>query len=140
MPLRRLRLRYRYIAMISLVVFGIALSIYLSLSVVRDLQQLDAAQSDNVQWSLSQTEVEALKYQQAVGRSLDQPDADLDDLRRAFDVFYSRINTLKTASVYARLREDETLLEDLTRVRTLLDDTIPLIDGSDDTLRWRCPA
>ncbi|WP_424987009.1 ATP-binding protein [Microbulbifer sp. S227A] len=140
MPLRRLPLRIQYVGMVSLVVLGMAVSVYLSLNVVRDLRLLDAAQSDNVQWSLSQAEVEALRYQQAVGKSLDDPGADLQDLRRAFDIFYSRINTIKTASIYATLREDDMLARDLAVVRGFLDDTIPLIDGSDETLRWALPG
>lgn len=140
MLFKRLPLRIQYLAMVSLVVLGMGVSIYLSLNVVRDLNLLDAAQSDNVQWSLSQAEVEALRYQQAVSKSLDQPETDLDDLRRAFDIFYSRINTIKTASIYERLRQDEELAQNLALVRAFLDETIPLMDGSDTSLRWALPG
>ncbi len=139
MRIKRLPLRIQHITMVSIVLLSIGVSIYLSFDVVRDLKLLDAAQSDNVQWSLSRAEVEALKYQQAIDHGIDEPDSDLQNLRRAFDIFYSRVNTLKTASIYARLREDAALSRDLSVVRTLLDEAIPLIDGPDERLRQALP-
>ncbi|SMR72774.1 PAS/PAC sensor hybrid histidine kinase [Aliiroseovarius halocynthiae] len=111
----------------------------LSINVARDIGQLDSARSDNIQWTLTQAEVEFLELERAamLARQSDAPD--LTGLRREFDIFYSRINTLTQSSIYSNLREDETFGQSLLALRTFLNETTPEIDGTDADLLTALP-
>ena len=97
---------------------------FLTLNVQREIRQLGAAQSDNVQWFLSQIEIEFLEYAQ----ELAQEPIDTDELTRRFDVFYSRISTIETASVFATLRAFENTEEQLAGIRQFLEESAAMID------------
>lgn len=103
------------------VVVAIAL---LALNVQREIRQLASAQSDNVQWSLAQAEVEFLEYARQLERDTPDPVA----LTRRFDVFYSRITTLRDAAVFADLRAHEDTEAKLSRISTFLTDSAGIID------------
>ncbi|WP_421907140.1 hypothetical protein [Mameliella sp.] len=51
---------------------------YLATEVVKDLQLLNSANSDNVQWTLSQAEVEFLELRHAISEARSEPDDDLE--------------------------------------------------------------
>lgn len=106
-------------------------------SVVSDLRLLGAARSDNVQWSLSQTEVEFLELGPVLSKVVqeDAPNPELlRQLRVEFDIFYSRIATIRTGSLYENLRANPDAASALAYLQTFLDESIPLIDGSDADL------
>ena len=109
----------------------IAVIAFMALNVARDLQLLKSASSDNVQWTLSQAEVEFLEYELDLVAAEVDPEPDLDTLRQEFDIFYSRINTLSQAGIYAELRELPEFSRNLRIVRTYLDRTVDAIDASD---------
>jgi len=56
---------------------------FLTWNVSREITALGTATSDNVEWSLSQTEVEYLEFARRAHLG-----SDLTELRRRFDVFY----------------------------------------------------
>ncbi len=114
---------------ISLVSIGI-----LSVDIVRHLKLLGSANSDNIQWNLSQAEVEFLEYQSAVDAAQHNSPADLKTLRREYDVFFSRITTLCTATLYEGLRATGDFKVALTDIKFFLDSTVAQIDGSDAEL------
>lgn len=100
----------------------------------RKVDVLARAQSDNMQWSLSQVEVEFLLLEHALQYAeVDGEDA-LPEVRRQFDIFYSRINTLRTSALYAELRNDPEFAPLLAAIWGTIQDTVALIDGSDDRL------
>ncbi|WP_341365902.1 ATP-binding protein [Yoonia sp. BS5-3] len=127
-----------YVALAGIPLLGIVF--FLAFSVAQDLENLGSAHSDNVQWTLSQTEVEFLEFSKQLSLSADGDATDLQRLRRRFDVFYSRINILESATVYRPLMENEIYAEALTALRAFLDETVPLIDAGDDVLRAGLPA
>lgn len=102
---------------------------FLTFSVAAEIRKQSSAQSDNVQWSLSQTEVEFQEYyaQLRVG-------SDLADIRRGFDVFYSRIKTLREAQVFETLRQESDVAARLADLSTFLEEAVVIIDGSDVAL------
>ncbi|WP_306043610.1 PAS domain-containing hybrid sensor histidine kinase/response regulator [Mameliella sp. MMSF_3455] len=102
---------------------------YLATEVVKDLQLLNSANSDNVQWTLSQAEVEFLELRHAISEARSEPDDDLEKVVEEFDVFYSRVDTLAYGDLYAELREIPSFSEPLGRTRTMLENLVPLIDG-----------
>ena len=105
-----------------LIVIAIAL---LTWNVRREIAELSSASSDNVQWSLSQAEVE---FQEFSGRI--RVGADLSGIRRRFDVFYSRINTVSEALVFEELRDDEAFRATLQSIQDWLEAAVPYIDST----------
>lgn len=118
----------------------LAAIIFLTATVARDLRELESASSDNVQWTISQTEVEFLEFTKQLTVVASDPEEGLSQMRRRFDVFYSRIDTLQSASVYSALQQQPGYATALNAVRQFLDETVPLIDSDDETLRAGLPA
>ena len=134
MPHRRKRAGRTMAVVSGLVAFAAIL--FLTLNVSREIRLLGSASSDNVQWSLSQTEVEFLEFT----KRLTMLPVDLRDVRRKFDIFYSRIGTIRAASVFADLRADADFRAELADIQAFLDDSIPVIDADDATLRKTLPV
>ncbi len=107
---------------------------------MQDLRELESARSDNVQWTLAQSEVEFLEFLKQLNAVDDGSASDLAMLRQRFDVFYSRITTLENASVYRPLLDDPVYVQSLAEVREFLDDTVQLIDAQDPTLNTALPS
>ena len=118
---------------------GIAAIGVLSRDVASDMSLLQSARSDNIQWTMSQSEVEFLEFDAALTNALIGSQDALSQLRNKFDVFYSRIDTLTNAKIYKQMRG---VLENdrvLTSVRTFLESTAPTIDAADNVLRAALP-
>lgn len=110
--------------------------VLLALNVSREMKLLQSAQSDNVQWSLSQVEVEFLE----LTRQIAKEPADVAELRRRFDVFYSRISIIEAATVFETLRANVEFADHLGKVKSFLDTNVGLIDQSDAVLRQSISA
>ncbi|KIN64486.1 Sensory box histidine kinase/response regulator [Sulfitobacter noctilucicola] len=107
---------------------------FLTWNVRREIAELSSASSDNVQWSLSQTEVEFQEFSNRI-----RVGADLAGIRRRFDIFYSRIETVSTAQVFEELRKDEDFAATLSDIKNWLDTTVPYIDATDVELTASIP-
>ena len=105
----------------------------LSLDVVRKINQQSTASTDNVQWSVAQINVEYLQLLLVVEGARDG-EMQLDEVRRRFDVFYSRMNTMKRSPVFAVLREDPEFAKSYAQVWAFLERRVGLIDGPDADL------
>lgn len=102
------------------------------------LAALERANSDNSQWGMMQTEVEILRLQAAILDVLDTPgEPPLDEVRRWFNVLYSRISMLENSGLYAPLLAAPETQPDHRLLRGFLNDHVALIDGPDDRLRAR---
>ncbi|MCK0121456.1 ATP-binding protein [Loktanella sp. F6476L] len=97
-------------------------------NVAREMQSLRSARSDNAQWSLAQTEVEFLDFVNAVNLFEEPPDR----IRRRFDIFYSRVNTIEVAEVYEKLRQSDQFASQLALTRTFLNEAVTIVDLSDE--------
>lgn len=117
------------LALICALIVGI-----LAAQVASDLRHLANASTDNVQWSLSQSEVEFLEFQTALLRARHSDTPDLGQLRQEFDIFYSRIVTLEAGPIYSDMRAQPEFDAALTEIRTFLDASVPLLDAADPTL------
>ncbi|MHA7876574.1 hybrid sensor histidine kinase/response regulator [Roseivivax sp.] len=128
------------VAMASLCILVMA---FLVREVWQDLQLLSTAESDNVQWTLSQAEVEYLEYKRALEHAETAEPADTDaalaQVRLEFDIFYSRIATLTRGSIYSDMQAEPRYAAALAAIRVFLDDTIPMIDAPDPELRAALP-
>jgi PAS domain S-box-containing protein len=125
----------RTFAVVSCLV-ALAAIVFMASNVSQEIRLLGSANSDNVQWSLSQTEVEFLEFT----KRLEMQPADLAELRRKFDIFYSRIATVDGATVFANLREDAGFRAELADIQKFLNDTVSTIDANDADLRKNLPA
>lgn len=118
---------------LSIGVGGLSLFLiaYLSFAVTHDLRLLNSASSDNVQWTLSQSEVEFLEFEGHLTETLQEATPDLKTLRQEFDIFYSRIKTLSQSELYAGLRALPNFSSNLATVREFLDGSLATIDADD---------
>lgn len=107
---------------------------FLTWKVRHEIEELSSATSDNVQWALSQTEVE---FQEFSGRI--RVGADLAGIRRRFDIFYSRINTVSEAKVFEELRADDDFRATLQKIEDWLEATVHYIDATDAELTGNMP-
>ncbi|WP_386682669.1 ATP-binding protein [Loktanella sp. R86503] len=109
--------------------------IFLAFSVIKEIRLLGSANSDNVQWQLSQTEVEFLEFSQ----TLSELPVNLGNVRQRFDIFYSRITTVERATVFQGLRANDQFQATLNSVRTFLQRSVPVIDSDDADLLAALP-
>lgn len=122
----------------TVLVVSVLLAAWTGLLVLRQIDELSRANSDNVQWSLSQAEVEFLRFRIALEETSDDP-ASLTHVRRSFDIFYSRMTTVERGEVFRSLRDDPAFTDPRSHVQAFLDRTVPIIDGPDAALLAAIP-
>lgn len=128
------------------------------------LKALERANSDNTQWVMMQTEVEILRLQTAVieaqavvaranlaGGGANSPAlppqdqarataAALAEVRRWFDVIYSRVQTLEQSPLYVPLLRRPAYVTEHQALHKFVHDRVPLMDGPDSGLIAGLPA
>ena len=99
------------------------------------LQALERANSDNNQWAMIQTEVEVLRLQTALLAARDRPEsAELEEVRRWFNILYSRVSMLEQSGLYAPLLAAPENADAHRALRAYLSATVSLIDAADPIL------
>lgn len=131
---RRLRLTAFVVALLT----SVLVIAFLSLDVVRKINQQSVASTDNVQWSVAQINVEYLQLLLTVRSAIDGEDS-LEEVRRRFDVFYSRMITMQRSPVFSVLREDKSFAESYAKIWAFLNTNVALIDGDDADLARGLP-
>lgn len=106
--------------------------------VLRKIRELSTANTDNLQWTLSQGDVEFLRFRVGLEQARLSTER-LDDLRRRFDIFYSRMMTFGNGRILAPLRARAGFGEHWSQVLGFLASTAPLIDASDEALARALP-
>ena len=110
--------------------------VLLAMNVWRELAALERLSADNTQWALMQTEVETLRFQLAVDKAIAEGEsAKFADVRRWFDVVYSRVGMLPASRNNVNELDLPEFTANITRIQAFLDRTVPLIDGPDAELR-----
>ncbi len=105
------------------------------------LGALQSAATDNPQWVMMQTEVEVLRLQGAVHLARENPtSAALDEVRRWFNILYSRVSMLEQSAIYAPMMTQPAYRPDHSRLRGFLDRRVAAIDGPDTGLAAELPA
>ena len=105
-------------------------------------QKIDAlavANADSTQWSLAQSEVEYLALLSTAQANAANT-GDLDSVRRRFDVFYSRIQTIKSSPAFEGVRDIPSVATSMAKIDALLENSVPVIDASDPELMTSIPA
>ncbi|MFC0280914.1 ATP-binding protein [Falsigemmobacter intermedius] len=139
MSARILRLR-RWLARLALLgLLGAVLVLLLLGRDVRDeIQNLARASSANAQWSLSQPDMELLQLIQAA-QSLRIGDGSTADLRRRYDIFYSRIRLMEVMPFYPEDLDLPEIRGGIEAARAFLSRTEALFDGTDAALTAAVP-
>ncbi|GGA08101.1 MAG: hybrid sensor histidine kinase/response regulator [Rhodobacteraceae bacterium] len=114
------------------------LVIWLGMMVQREIDAFSTANSDNLQWTLAQADVEFLRFQLALEQAEADPSA-LDTVRLRFDIFYSRMVTLRDGRLFRALDDTPGFTNPYTRVQDFLGATTPLIDGPEAALAEALP-
>ena len=115
--------------------------VLLALNVWRELVELERLNADNTQWALMQTEVETLRLQLSVeAAKAGTAEAELSEVRRWFDVVYSRVGMLTESEIYAPKLLLPDFVPSVDVLQSFLNRTVPLIDGPDSELRAALPA
>jgi signal transduction histidine kinase/DNA-binding NarL/FixJ family response regulator len=101
------------------------------------LAQLDgfvSAERDDLQWTLSQLEVDQMRLRLALaGLDRTQPSS-VAAVRREFDLLYSRAMTLRSSPTYRNILGSGPAAEEVRQVVALLGEMLPVIDSSDDAI------
>ncbi|PJE25752.1 PAS domain S-box-containing protein [Pseudooceanicola antarcticus] len=132
--------------------------VFLLTEVRQKLDELASSPADNVQWTLAQLEVEYLKLQGATGvarlAAADLPPAAgplatdgglapsslpeaLSEVRRRYDILYSRVDTLSASALYSRALRDTTLGGAFAHLRDEVYGQAEIIDLPNDALKTR---
>jgi PAS domain S-box-containing protein len=111
----------------------------LSADARREIDALATANADSTQWSLAQSEVEFLRLRTAILEADPDDPKSLDRVRRTFDVFYSRVQTIRSSRNFADVQQVPDVAEALAAFGAFLDHGVPLIDGPDETLGAALP-
>ena len=128
------------LALYGLLVAVLAVVMVLSQQVVAQLRSLRAEPLDNLNWNLTQLELDLVRLQSEVDLVIALPGRDLTELRKRFDLFYSRGRLLERGSMLTQLDLSQSIGPITGRVNTFLNTTAPLIDGPDNLLLPALPA
>ncbi|MFY0679470.1 MAG: PAS domain S-box protein [Thalassovita sp.] len=115
--------------LVALLLFLLGQTALLTREVSIDLRDLATAPTDNVQWTLSQLEVELARAAAAMTQAQSGTPDGLADVRKRFDIFYSRVVTLERGANFAELRDIAVNQSHLKDLRAYLDRSATVIDG-----------
>lgn len=90
---------------------------------------------DNLQWNVTQLELDLVRLETETQLAILQPAANLDELRKRYDLFYSRAKVLAQGSLLARLGDTDETRAMAKRSGDFLVWSAPIIDGPDSQLR-----
>lgn len=114
------------------IVLCLAALVLLTVDAARQIQGLATANSDNGQWSLAQMEVEFGRLQSELERSPEY--LDTEELRLAFDIFYSRYQTVSRGGLYADIVNTPRARQPMSTIRAFLDNAVQYVDAPDAEL------
>ncbi|RGP36703.1 response regulator [Pseudotabrizicola alkalilacus] len=123
----------RMLAVVGLVLTLLAMIGTLALDVRDRMSELDRADSDNGQWVMMQTEVEVLRLQTTLVKA-QASQTGLEDVRRWFNVLYSRLRMLEQSPLYGAFILQPENLSALKAMQAFIDRWVSTIDSSDAVL------
>ncbi|MDF1854072.1 ATP-binding protein [Pseudooceanicola sp.] len=125
----------RMLALAALALLSVVIGLLLT-DVRRKLDELASSPADNMQWTLSQLEVEFLEFSMVLNLAT-QPAAspDLSGLRKRYDILYSRLDTLANSPIYHPAMTAPAMQGRFEQAAQTIIGLAPLIDGNDADLR-----
>jgi hypothetical protein len=132
--------RWPFVLFAGLLLASLLLVGGLGRTVFTDLRVLSTAQNDDVSWRMSQLEVELLRLQMAAQSAATEASLPLNDVRKRFDIFYSRVLNVRQSAFFRPIAQGETVARSTADATAFLERTVPLVDGSDEALRAYLPT
>ncbi|MDR7123846.1 ATP-binding protein [Pseudotabrizicola sp. 4114] len=123
----------RTLAVVALVLALLAMIGTLVLDVRDRMSDLERADSDNGQWVMMQTEVEVLRLQTTLVKA-QSGQTGLEDVRRWFNVLYSRLRMLEQSPLYGAFILQPENLSALKAMQAFIDRWVSTVDSSDAVL------
>lgn len=136
----RPRPRYLRIVLFGFMAVAVGVLAVLSAEFRSKMQSFQEEPVDNIHWNLTQLELDLVRLQSAAELAVQQDDLPLDELRKRFDLFYSRTDLVRSGAMFDKLDLDATVQPLVARLDGFLQRTTPLIDGSDASLHAALPA
>ena len=110
----------------------------LSVEIKQKIESQSTAAADNGQWVLAQVDVEVLNLVTAVSEAAENPAA-LAEVRRRFDIFYSRMSMLRGSQLFHPLSQDSEFSSNSASIWAFLEHFVTAIDGPDPALQAVLP-
>ncbi|WP_444461811.1 ATP-binding protein [Rhodobacter capsulatus] len=99
-----------------------------------EIDNLAIANSDSLQWTLAQLEVEYFHMDGALLRARPEAPETMADFSRSFDVFYSRVHTIMEGRGFAAIVTPEVAGPEIARIDAFLHETATLVDAGPEAL------
>ncbi|MFN3612977.1 MAG: ATP-binding protein [Rubrimonas sp.] len=126
-------------ALVIAALLALALTSWLGQRLFDQLAELRSAPRDNAQWTLSQIEADVLHLDATMMRArLDE--ASSAQVRRRFDLLFSRAAMLRQAEVFRPLRQNDAINPLITGLLASMDRAAALVDRDDRTMMDDLPA
>ena len=135
MPGKPERHRPGLLLMLFASIVGLSLLVGLGMQLAEKVTQLRAAPRDNTQYTLFQTNTEFMALKHAWLRAEGRAGPAADELRKRFDVFYSRVSLLQSSRITRGLRQDPGIAQQLGVLDRFLRDNSGLIDAGEHETR-----
>lgn len=126
--------------LVVVVLLSLGLLILLGLRIGDSLSELRSEANDNLHWSLSQLEVDLVRLGEEMRVNAIQKDGALKELRKRYDLFYSRAQNAVGGKGYSAPELRELPQTFAALLSAYIARETPLIDGPDATLRENLPA
>ncbi|MEP6018326.1 MAG: ATP-binding protein [Paracoccaceae bacterium] len=123
----------------AVLISGLVFVAYLGRTVIGHLDDLSIAQHDDINWNMSQLEIETLNLDNAIHDAIHGHSADLSEFRKRYDIFFSRVRTLSQSAFYDLFLNDPNAQAGLATTDSFLELNTPIVDGPDRELRDALP-
>lgn len=114
--------------------------VVLGLRIQTAMRDLRAEPVDNLNWNLTQLELDLVRFTEEARVGQTDPAEPLVELRKRFDLFYSRAQNAISGKGYTVAGAEQLSQPLAARLSAYLAATVPLIDGEDAALRAALPA
>lgn len=111
-------------------IVGLSLLVGLGMQLADKVTELRSAPRDNTQYTLFQTSTEFMALKTAWLEAGGRPGPQAHELRKRFDVFYSRVNLLRTSRITSNLRQDPAVAAHIANLERFLEANVKIIDAS----------
>lgn len=114
---------------------AVAVVLVLGVRLRGELQAFQEEPVDNIHWNVTQLELDAVRFESAAELAQVEPDMPLAELRKRFDLFYSRAQSAIKGKMFDQLGLQDVVTPMNTRLEDFLTEITPIIDSNDTDLR-----
>lgn len=132
--------QWRFVAIGAAILVLLAALILLAGTVRKQMNVLVTAPHDNMQWTLAHLDVEHARLTLSIREAMLSPEEGLSELRRRFDLFYSRTDVVASMEFSKHMPENEAVFELLREVSAKTKEMSTIADLHDNELRENLPA